>query len=106
VAGSSDNDPNHLVFKAVAIARAPLCEVELPQTLLNEIVALLGADEDKWAPILRRMLPLQARSYLNVKALLNADSPHRSRKAVARLTTVLRTRWGPWKTSESNRPSL
>jgi hypothetical protein len=89
VADSSEDGPNRLAFKAAAIARGPLCAVELPETLLNEIVALLEVDQDKWAPILRRMLPLQARSYLNVKAILSADSPHRSRKAVARLADGL-----------------
>jgi hypothetical protein len=91
MAGKVRQSGKQVAFKAAAIANVPFYEVQLADTLLDEIVSVLGKGEDPWDSRLRAILPNQARSYLMAKALLNADSPHESRKAIMRMVVGLTT---------------
>lgn len=81
--------PKGIVFKAAVIAHSPAFSVELPDSLIDEIISCLDPGDGRWGPALRKMLPLQAQAYLNVKAIVSAERPQRSRKAVERLASAL-----------------
>ncbi len=91
MAGRARQSGKQVVFKAAAIANVPIYEVRLADSLLDDIVNVLGKGEDPWDARLRAILPNQARSYLMAKELLNADSPHRSRKTIVRMVAGLTT---------------
>lgn len=77
------------VFKAATIAHVKVPEVELSESLIEDVINILGVEDEIWARALRSILPKQAQAYMLAKVIVNADSPHRSKKAMARMAAGL-----------------
>lgn len=79
------------VLKAATIAQVRVPEVESSESLIEDVINILGVEDEGWARALRSILPKQARAYMLAKVFVNEDSPHRSKKAMARMVAGLST---------------
>jgi hypothetical protein len=71
-----------LVFKAATIAHVKVPKVELSDSTIEEVISILGVMDEGWVRALRTVLPKQAQAYMLAKVIVNADNPHRSKKAM------------------------